>query len=523
MDIKVKRGNTEAEKCEVLALFLGTRDGRGTIGEQSAYSPGIRRLFSMGDFSGAADEVVWFYPPDGNAQRLLLVGLGDENKIDVESFHQALGRAVQACRKTGARSLCLAVVGLPLQELGTERKSQLVAEALLLANYQFSRYKSPSESKDKPLHAATILVPEEKNLMPAEHGVRRGEIVAGWTCFARDLQNTPANDLTPEHLAKIARAKAQSVKPARGFRLNCQVYDQKGIERLRMGALLGVARGSTNEPRFVTLEQKPMKKSYLTSHQTGPVVLVGKGITFDTGGISIKPSDGLEEMKFDMSGAATVLAATCALAELGCPLHVVALLPCAENMPGGHAQRPGDIVRACNGKTIEVANTDAEGRLILADALAYARRYKPSVVIDVATLTGAISVALGETAAGLFGTDVQFLACVKRAAEATGERVWEMPLYKEFFDDMKSEVADIRNASIKPGGGGASKGAAFLASFAEGYPWLHLDIAGVAHPKDDRPLAPKGGSGWGVRLLVQFCRDFIEQASAIEHTAGVSD
>jgi leucyl aminopeptidase len=239
-------------------------------------------------------------------------------------------------------------------------------------------------------------------------------------------------------------------------------------------------------------------------------VLVGKGITFDTGGISIKPADDMDQMKFDMSGAATVLATMCALAQLQVPLYVVGLIPSAENMPGGSAQRPGDVVRACNGKTIEVADTDAEGRLILADALAYAHRYKPRAVVDLATLTGAISVALGETAAGLFGNDPALINRLKKAAERTGERLWEMPLFPEFFEYMKSEVADIRNFADKPKGGGASKGAAFLATFAEGYKWAHLDIAGVAHPQNDKPLTPKGGSGWGVRLLVQFCRDWLD-------------
>jgi leucyl aminopeptidase len=239
-------------------------------------------------------------------------------------------------------------------------------------------------------------------------------------------------------------------------------------------------------------------------------VLVGKGITFDTGGISIKPADDLDLMKFDMSGAAVVLATMCALAELQATLHLVGLMPLAENMPSGSAQRPGDIVRACNGKTIEVADTDAEGRLILADALAFAHRYKPKAVIDLATLTGAIYTALGETAAGLFGNDQILMTRIKKAAERTGERVWELPLFQEFFDYMKSDIADIRNIASKPSGGGSSKGAAFLATFAEGYKWAHLDIAAMAHPKEDKPLAPKGGSGYGVRLLAQFCRDWIE-------------
>jgi leucyl aminopeptidase len=402
---------------------------------------------------------------------------------------------LQTTRKNGIRSLCLAFDTLPLSGLGVNKKAQLVVEALQLANYQFAKYKSSQEGRDKPLESAVVLLGNEKDLIPAQDGHRIGEIVARWTCFARDLQNTPANDLTPSHLAETAKGKSRKAG------LRCRVFDQKGIAQLKMGALLGVGQGSANEPRFVVLEHKPARRA------GGTIVLIGKGITFDTGGISIKSSDGLDTMKYDMSGAATVLAALCALAELGVPLHVAGLMPCAENMPGGRAQRPGDIVRACNGKTIEVADTDAEGRLVLADALAYAERYKPAAVIDLATLTGSVYSALGAAAAGLFGKDEKLLEEIKRAAAATGERVWQLPLFKEFSDAMKSEIADIRNLPAKSVGAGASTGAAFLEAFAKGYAWAHLDIAAVAHPKEERPITPKGGSGWGVRLLVQFCRD----------------
>jgi leucyl aminopeptidase len=307
--------------------------------------------------------------------------------------------------------------------------------------------------------------------------------------------NTPANDLPPSQLAAIAADKAAE------HNISCCVYDEKGIKELGMGALLGVGQGSVNPPRFVVLDYQPDLPAKDRRESRSPIVLVGKGITFDTGGISIKTADDMDLMKFDMSGAAVVLAAMCALAQLQVPLHVVGLMPMAENMPSGSAQRPGDIVRACNGKTIEVADTDAEGRLILAEALAYAHRYKPKAVVDLATLTGAIYVVLGDTAAGLFGNDASLIAGLKKSAERTGERLWELPLFPEFFEYMKSDVADIRNIAGKPSGGGASKGAAFLATFAEGYKWAHLDIAAMAHPREDKPLAPKGGSGYGVRLL----------------------
>lgn len=501
MDIKIKHGKIDAEKCEVLALLASTQNGKIVPGISTSHDSQIHRLHELRDFTGASEEIAWLYPSEGNAKRVLICGVGNAANVDSESLQQALGRIVQTTRKSGANSLCLAFDSLPSGELSVNRKTQLAAEALLLANYQFAKYKSNQDGKEKPLRSAVILLTDQDDLVQAQDGARLGEIVAKWTCVARDLQNTPANDLTPKDFAETAREKSRHVG------LRCKVFDQKGIAQLKMGGLLGVGQGSVNEPRFIVLEHKPVRRA------GGAIVFVGKGITFDTGGISIKPSDNLDTMKYDMSGAATVLAAVCALAELGTPLHVVGLMPCAENMPGGRAQRPGDVVRACNGKTIEVADTDAEGRLILADALAYAHRYKPEAVIDLATLTGAVYVALGATAAGLFGKNEALLDSIKKAASATGERVWELPLSKEFFDAMKSEVADIRNIPAKSVGGGASTGAAFLATFAEGYPWAHLDIAAVAHPKEDKPITPKGGSGWGVRLLVQFCRDRLERGN----------
>jgi len=507
MEIRIRTGKPETEKCPALALLLPAAGEAPNFIARSIYSSLITRLYRQKDFTGKLEETAWLYPAEGNAERLLLVGLGEwkNKKLNENETRQnaqtAIGHAVQAGRKLALEHLHLCLDGPMVEKFGYRLAAQLAAEALLLANYRFLKYKSNVPDKEKPLRSATLLISDERQEAEVAEGVRVGTIVGEWTCFARDLQNTPSNDLPPGKLAEIAAGKAAELK------LACRVYDEKGIRELGMGALVGVGQGSVNPPRFVVLEYHPAKNS---RSENGPVILVGKGITFDTGGISIKPSDDMDLMKFDMSGAAVVLATMGALAQLQAPLHVVGLMPMAENMPSGSAQRPGDIVRACNGKTIEVADTDAEGRLILAEALAYAHRYKPKAVIDLATLTGAIYVALGETAAGLFGNDEGLMSRIKKSAERTGERVWELPLFPEFFDYMKSDVADIRNIASKPSGGGSSKGAAFLATFAEGYKWAHLDIAAMAHPKEDRPLMPKGGSGYGVRLLVQLCRDFIE-------------
>jgi len=503
MEIQISAGKLETAKCPALALLLPQEASNALA--KNVYSALIARVYRQKDFAGKLEETVWLYPPEG-AERLLLVGLGEwSNKIKEtdarQNFQNAIGHAVQAARKLAIEELSISLEGPFVEKFGYRLTAQYVAEALCLANYRFLKYKSTVPEKEKPLQKATLLFGDERQAAEIKEGLRIGQIIGAWTCFARDLQNTPSNDLPPARLAEIAAEQAAALKIA------CTVHDEKSIRELGMGALLGVGQGSVNPPRFVVLEYKPHNQSRA---ENSPLLLVGKGITFDTGGISIKPADNMDLMKYDMSGAAVVLATIAALAQLQVPLHVIGLMPMAENMPGGSAQRPGDIVRTCNGKTIEVADTDAEGRLILADALAYAHRYKPKAVIDLATLTGAIYTALGETAAGLFSNDAGLTTRLKKSAERTGERVWELPLFPEFFEYMKSDVADIRNIASKPSGGGASKGAAFLATFAEGYKWAHLDIAAMAHPREDKPLVPKGGSGYGVRLLLQYCRDLGE-------------
>ena len=503
MEIQIRAAQLATAKNSTLALFLPQETTPSAL--QLPFSAVIARVYRQKDFSGKLEETIWLYPPEG-AERLLLVGLGEWNNQIKENearqnFQNAIGHAVQAARKLATAELQLALDERVVEKFGYRLAAQYAAEALWLANYRFQKYKSTIPDKEKLLQKIAMLIDDERHIVEAREGGRVGEIIGKWSCFARDLQNTPSNDLPPARLAAIAAEQAAALN------LTCTVHDEKSIRELGMGALLGVGQGSVNPPRFVVLEYKPQNHPRAAS---SPLVLVGKGITFDTGGISIKSADNMDLMKHDMSGAAVVLATISALAQLQAPLHVIGLLPMAENMPSGSAQRPGDIVRTCNGKTIEVADTDAEGRLSLADALAYAQRFKPRAIIDLATLTGAIYTVLGETAAGLFSNDADLTARLKNAAERTSERVWELPLFPEFFEYMKSEVADIRNIASKPSGGGASKGAAFLATFAEGCKWAHLDIAAMAHPREDKPLVPKGGSGYGVRLLIQFCRDLVE-------------
>jgi leucyl aminopeptidase len=324
-------------------------------------------------------------------------------------------------------------------------------------------------------------------------------------CLARDLANAPGNELTPERLADEARGIAR----ASGARV--QVLGVREMERLGMGAVLAVGKGSVNPPRFIVLEREPASARRPKQAKASPprraaaiptVVLIGKGVTFDSGGISIKPREGMARMKYDMSGAAAVLGVFAALPSLDLPFRVIGLVPSAENMPGGRAFKPGDVVRAMDGTTIEVTNTDAEGRLVLADALCYARRFDPVVVVDLATLTGAISLALGHLAAGLFTRDEALAQELGDAARSSGERLWRMPLWEEYGDSLQSDVADLANSGAREGG--ASIAAAFLARFTKGLRWAHLDIASTAWAYSDRPHEGRGPTGFGVRLLLEW-------------------
>lgn len=505
MEITVKSGHADTMSCAALLLLIPPATAKAdlqifNLAEKSKHLPAISKLLRLGDFHGNADETAWLHPDEAPAQRVLLAGLGRrEGELDKPKdgphLQRVIANAVAAARKLGVQDICVPLAGALADQFGEREAARLLAEAALLANYQFAKYKSKADPHTQPLQRLLLAVENSRQQAEAAAGVEQGRVIATWTCCARDLQNTPPNDLTPELFAQMAQVKAAEA------RISCRVFDENMIRELRMGALLAVAQGSSNPPRFVVLEnQRP--------DSADTIVLIGKGVTFDSGGLSLKSPEAMEEMKFDMSGAAAALSATCCLAQLRTPLHLVCLLPLVENMPSGQALRPGDIVRASNGKTIEVADTDAEGRLILADALAYASRFAPQAVIDLATLTGSVFHALGDAAAGLFSNDSVLRDRIKQAAQTSGERVWELPLFPEFSQHLDSEIADVRNISAKKTGAGASHGAAFLAAFVNGCKWAHLDIAAVAFPQETTPLCPAKGTGWGVRLLTQFCLDW---------------
>jgi leucyl aminopeptidase len=425
----------------------------------------------------------------GPAKRVLAIGLGKKETLDAERVRRGAAIGVQRAEGAPAATCTIVADDATVAALGgAERAGIALAEGAILGSYRFEKGKS----KTKPARlASTTLVGAGATFA---RGVERGTITANANAFVRDLQNQPANLLTPRDLANAAKGLVR-----RG-RIACRIVDEKEMKRLGMGLLLGVAQGSRQPPRLVHLTYKPKGRS------RGRVALVGKGLTFDSGGISIKPSSKMDEMRFDMSGAAAVLGVFQALAKLDVPWEVHGIAPCTENMPGGAATKPGDIHTAMNGTTVEVLNTDAEGRLVLADALCYTvSKLKPDTIVDLATLTGAVVTALGHELSGMFATTGRLRDELLAAGEETGEKLWPLPLLDLHKDGMKGLFADLKNISGGDMGAGSSAGAAFLAPFVGETEWAHLDIAGTAYGGSARDwVGGPTGSGFGARLLVRW-------------------
>ncbi len=443
----------------------------------------LARLYAAADFTGKKDQVAALYP-DGPIARLLLVGTGDASTASARTIRRAASVAGKRARLAGVTD---AMFHLTTEARGAVPEAdavQATAEGLLFGAWHFDALKLPPEESRAALAGVEILAQGAA----AEAGHRLGAAIGAAQALTRGLQVLPSNTCTPSFLA------AQAEEMAARHTFGITVLDRAAIEREGMGALLAVGKGSAEDPRFIALEYKGAAGA--------PIVLVGKGVTFDTGGISIKPAERMEDMKFDMSGAAAVLGAFEALGRLRPKAHVIGLIPSAENMLSGTAYKPGDVVRAMSGKHIEVINTDAEGRLLLADALHYARRYDPACVLDIATLTGAVVSALGYTAAAVIGADEALVDEVRRAGDRSGERVWPLPLWDEFREHIKSDIADVKNSGGRPAG--TITAAWFLREFAEGYPWAHLDIAGTAYTQSEDAGAVKGPTGMGVRLFTEF-------------------
>jgi leucyl aminopeptidase len=453
----------------------------------------LSSVIESGDFRGKKDEKLLLYPGAAlPAKRLLLVGLGEEAKLDAEALRGAAGHAVKEAATRRAAKMTVAVAGL--RRARAPAAAQALTEGAILGAYRFDAYKEKGEDEPGEVAAVQLCFDRAPDLRAARQAVRQGTILAESQNVARELSNQPGNALPPAALAREAR------KVGRQAGLRIRVLAPAELEKRKLRAILAVGSGSANTPRIIVLEHRPKRGK----NGTETLCFVGKGITFDSGGISIKPSAGMDEMKHDMSGAAAVVAALRACALLKVPHHVVGVIAAAENMPGGSAYRPGDIVTSGSGKSIEILNTDAEGRVVLADALHFAKKeYAPRAIIDLATLTGACVVALGRWATGLFGNNERLIELVRRAGEATAERTWPMPLWEEHRKAVRSEVADVKNVGAGREAG-SSTAAAFLAAFAGDTPWVHLDIAGTGWTTHPGAYQPRGATGVGVRLLLEL-------------------
>ncbi|MBJ6751293.1 leucyl aminopeptidase [Geomonas anaerohicana] len=418
------------------------------------------------------------------AERLVLVGLGKKKDMSAERLRQGAGNAVSALRGARVSSFSSALH----LAVAAPDSAENAALGMLLGSYSFEQYKTKEKEERFGFDTLTVLLPAGQE-SAGRQALERAQIVNDGVTLARDLVSHPGNVVTPAYLAQAARELAERNV------LECRVYELEELEQMGMNALIGVGKGAAVAPRLIVLQYRGGKGR--------PVALVGKGITFDSGGISIKPGAGMEAMKTDMAGSAAVLGTLEAAARLKLPVNVVGIIPTAENMPDGNAFKPGDILASMSGTTIEITNTDAEGRLILCDALHFARQqFKPAAMVDLATLTGACVVALGHEASGLMGNDQRLVDALKRAGDETGERAWPLPLWEEYGEVMKSDVADLKNAGSRDGG--AISAGWFLKQFVGDTRWAHLDIAGTAWNDKARPYGPKGASGVGVRLLLEF-------------------
>jgi len=500
--LNAKLGTLATARADVITCFLweDVTAFKSQIKELRKTVTGISPALDAARFAAKELETLLLYPDNVKTKKLLLVGLGKRDAITRERLRRAAAAAAKAARKVRAKSLALIVPEIRLDSgsdiNGWEVVGTALGEGAILSQYRFDKYLTQHKKTSNLTHVS-LVSSRTAHVGQIASGLKLAEVVCAGTILARDLENAPGNEIFPDSLARRAVAVGKKAK----FKVT--VLNERAISRLRMGGLLGVAQGSDNPPRFIIMEYNSDRKRLPT------VVLVGKGVTFDSGGISIKPAANMAEMKMDMSGAAAVVGTMQVVARLALPFHVFGLVPATENLLGGRALKPGDIITHYNGKTSEVDNTDAEGRLILADALSYAARYKPDLVIDLATLTGACVVALGHLATGMLGNNQEKMDELKAAGERTYERVWQLPMFEEYGKLIKSDIADVKNVGGR--WGGAITAAFFLKTFIGKYKWIHLDIAGTAIMEESSDYIPRGGSGVGVRLLVDFLRHWNKQ------------
>jgi leucyl aminopeptidase len=507
MKFQTTRAALQDIKADMLVLpFFKDEKIKGGPFERLDKAAGGRlsAALSPESFSGKSkDSFVIFAPAWAKAARVLLAGLGEEKKFDAEQLRIAAGCAGKAAAACGAKSVAFAV--RKFNTVAPETWGKAFVEGLVLSAYKFVEHKTADKEKKKPeIVDVTFALADKTDGAAWAKGAEEGRIFAEAANFTRDLVNHPSNVVTPTMLANTAK------KIAARYRMKCNVIDAAGARKLGMGAFLAVAKGSDEPAKFITIEYAPRGAK-------STVALVGKGLTFDSGGLSLKNADGMENMKDDMGGAGAVLGCMMAAAQLKLDKRVIGIIAATENMPSGHATKPGDIVKSLGGKTIEIINTDAEGRLVLIDALKYAERYKPDAVIDMATLTGACLIALGPYYSALLGNNQTLMDSIKGAAEMSGDKIWQMPMNDDYREMMKSEVADLKNTSGTRSGGTITA-AAFLSEFTENYAWAHIDIAPTAYITQPWAYIAKGATGVPVRAMLNFLKYYAPPKSGRART-----
>lgn len=493
MEFSIKNVNAEKElsDCVVVGIYESQKLSYAAQAIDDASNGFITKIIKRGDMDGKLDTTLMLHHVVGtNCERVLLVGLGKESDVAEKQYCKAVRASVKALVSSGATSVTSFLAELAVNQLSVRRKVAFMAETTLDATYKFDAIKrKKDDGKDdakKTIATLSINVVLANEVQQAEAGLQEGQALAAGVKLAKDLGNLPPNVCTPTYLAE------QALTLAKTYGFTVEVLERDALQKLGMGSFLGVSQGSEEPPKFIIMQHLKGNKNQK------PVVLVGKGITFDTGGISLKPGSEMDEMKYDMCGAASVLGTFKAIATMDLPLNVIGVIPTCENMPDGRAVRPGDVLTSMSGLTIEVLNTDAEGRLILCDALTYAERFEPSVVIDIATLTGACVIALGHHASGLFSNNDELASELLQAGETALDRAWHMPMWDDYQPLLDSNFADMANIGGRAAG--SITAACFLSRFAKKYDWAHLDIAGTAWKSGKE----KGGTGRPVPLLTEF-------------------
>lgn len=500
IDVTLKSRTVDFLRCETEMLVTGHfSDAKGLDKVNAALNNNldgaIERMIKLGDFKGkeGASEIVYGNANIG-AKRVLLVGLGEKKKATLDTIRRASALAANRAVTMKAKSMSLAIHRAFGERFSTDKMGQAITEGAYFGSYRYDEFVTENNDGRASKLGIEIIDDEQSKTKRLDKGIKNGVIIGQSQSYARTLMNRPANVMTPEKLAATAKETARRCKG-----LSCMVFDEKQLASKGMGGILAVGSGSHNKPRLIVLKYNPSGR---VGSNVPAVGLVGKAITFDSGGISIKPASNMDQMKLDKTGGVAVLCTMKAVAEMGLPVRVLGIIPSAENLPSGTSYRPGDIITTYSGKTVEVQNTDAEGRMIMCDALHYADKEKCDVIIDIATLTGACKVALGSYMAGLMSNDDKLIKQLQKAAEDSGEKVWYMPSGEEYAKEMKSKIADLKNIGSK--WGGACTAAAFLRQFVGERKWAHLDIAGVDIFENATEYSAEGSSGFGVRLLTSY-------------------